>query len=365
MESSDYLFSKYDMRLVLESLIDKFTKQIDTLPAEVLSAEREPDTLASLEKEHTVYPLVLSPDKTTIDQQESLVDVRNDPLRSIFVIDKSRPALVPGFKVTYFVPYVGDKWLWETRASQFTNNPPSARVADSEVILEYTLPGSDITPTKDYYDKAISTIQVWIDFQKGQIDTYNAQLRPKLLSLISNRRTRLQSVMQQAEALGFPTRKKTETPKERQPTADRAGKPSSSRASGSIYEVALSFAGEDRAYVEKVASKLNEMRISVFYDKFEEANLWGTNLLDYLSNVYGKQSRFVVMFISKHYASKAWPTVERQSIQARAIRENRIVVLPARFDDTELPGLPSTVAYIDLREKTPDELAEAIARKLS
>ena len=46
MEGRDYLFSQYDMRLVLESLIEKFTKQIDTLPAEALSAEREPETLA-------------------------------------------------------------------------------------------------------------------------------------------------------------------------------------------------------------------------------------------------------------------------------------------------------------------------------
>jgi hypothetical protein len=363
MDGRDYLFNKYDMRLVIEGLIDKFTKQIDALPAEALSADRETGTLASLEKEHTIYPLVLFPEKTTIDQHEAQVDVRNDPMR--FVIDRSRPALVPGFTVTYFVPYTGDKWLWETRSSQFTLNPPSAKVTDSEVVLEYTLPGSDIAPTKGYYDRAVTTIQEWIGFQKGQIDTYNAQLRQKMVSLISSRRNRLQSVIQQAEALGFPAKKKTEPIAEKPPSGDKTKRPSSSGGSSRTYQVALSFAGEDRDYVEKVASKLKEMKISVFYDKFEEANLWGTNLLDYLSNVYGKQSRFVVMFISKHYAIKAWPTVERQSIQARAIRENRIVVLPARFDDTELPGLPSTVAYVDLRAKTPDELAEAIAKKLS
>ena len=41
------------------------------------------------------------------------------------------------------------------------------------------------------------------------------------------------------------------------------------------YEVTLSFAGEDREYVEEVAKVLKENNVSVFYDKFEEVNLWG------------------------------------------------------------------------------------------
>ena len=49
-----------------------------------------------------------------------------------------------------------------------------------------------------------------------------------------------------------------------------------------IYDVALSFAGEDRKYVEEVASFLKKNKIAVFYDYFEEENLWGKNLISYL-----------------------------------------------------------------------------------
>ncbi|MGP8049154.1 MAG: hypothetical protein ACLPYB_00960 [Desulfobaccales bacterium] len=34
------------------------------------------------------------------------------------------------------------------------------------------------------------------------------------------------------------------------------------------FDVALSFAGEDRKYVEEVASNLRKMGIKVFYDKY-------------------------------------------------------------------------------------------------
>ena len=43
------------------------------------------------------------------------------------------------------------------------------------------------------------------------------------------------------------------------------------------YQVALSFAGEQRSYVEEVARHLQEKAIGVFYDGFEKVRLWGTN----------------------------------------------------------------------------------------
>ena len=44
------------------------------------------------------------------------------------------------------------------------------------------------------------------------------------------------------------------------------------------YDVALSFAGEDRFYVDQVATILKEQGVSVFYDEFEEVDLWGKDL---------------------------------------------------------------------------------------
>ena len=51
------------------------------------------------------------------------------------------------------------------------------------------------------------------------------------------------------------------------------------------YDVALSFAGEQRAYVRQVAELLRRSNVSVFYDEFEEAKLWGKNLYTYLRDI--------------------------------------------------------------------------------
>jgi len=130
------------------------------------------------------------------------------------------------------------------------------------------------------------------------------------------------------------------------------------------YDVALSFAGEDREFVERAASAMRSKGIRVFYDRYEEAELWGKNLYTHLRDVYEKQASFTVIFISRHYAAKLWTNHERESAQSRAFEERREYILPARFDDTAVPGLPSTVGYIDLREKTPEQLTVLIDQKL-
>lgn len=130
------------------------------------------------------------------------------------------------------------------------------------------------------------------------------------------------------------------------------------------YDVALSFAGEDREYVERVAIFLREKQIKVFYDKFEEASLWGKNLYTHLSNVYQHKAKYTVIFISKSYSEKLWTNHERENAQARAFTENKEYILPARFDNTEIPGILNTTGYVDLKNYTPETLSLLIYQKI-
>jgi hypothetical protein len=130
------------------------------------------------------------------------------------------------------------------------------------------------------------------------------------------------------------------------------------------FDVALSFAGEDRQYVEEVASNLRKMGIKVFYDKYEIVTLWGKNLYDHLQDVYQNKARYTVFFISKDYAEKVWTNHERKSAQAKAFISNEDYILPARFDDTEIPGLLPTVFYINTSDYPPKEFAHLIKEKI-
>jgi TIR domain len=153
----------------------------------------------------------------------------------------------------------------------------------------------------------------------------------------------------------------------------RSGTPSSMRRVESEeprlsdkYHVALSFAGEDREYVEAVAAKLQDAGVLVFYDRFEETKLWGKDLYSYLSDIYQNRALYTVMFVSKAYEKKLWTNLERKAAQARAFSESKEYILPAVFDRAvEIPGLLKTTGYIALSGLTPENFADKILKKLS
>lgn len=139
---------------------------------------------------------------------------------------------------------------------------------------------------------------------------------------------------------------------------------SATSLTGATFQVALSFAGEQRSYVQRVATALTSVGIQHFYDDDQKVAMWGTNQVETLQRIYLDDSSSVVMFISREYAEKIWPSAERRAALSRALRERREYVLPVRFDDTALPGLDPDVSYLKAADYSPEQLAAAIADKL-
>jgi hypothetical protein len=131
------------------------------------------------------------------------------------------------------------------------------------------------------------------------------------------------------------------------------------------WDVALSFAGAQRPYVERVASALKARRVRCFYDADEQIELWGKYLAEELPAIYGEQAAAAAVFVSAEYAARDWTRLERRAALNRAVRERREYVLPARFDDTPLPGLLSDMVAVDLRGRPPEQFAAMIADKLA
>jgi len=129
------------------------------------------------------------------------------------------------------------------------------------------------------------------------------------------------------------------------------------------YDVALSFAGEDRDYVEQVAKVLEANGIKVHYDRFNQVQVWGRNLAEHFDDIYRNQAQYCVMFISENYAKKVWPSFEKRSALSREVIESGYI-LPARFDDTDILGIPPSKAYIDINQYNPKQFAQLVMEKL-
>lgn len=131
------------------------------------------------------------------------------------------------------------------------------------------------------------------------------------------------------------------------------------------FDVAISFATTERQYAEELAKMIRDAGFDVFYDDFYPEQLWGRDLIVFFDQIYRKQSKYCVIFVSTNYCERMWTNHERRSAQARALQEKgKEYILPIRVDNSELPGMPSTVGFLSLQEYNIDEIATILIRKL-
>lgn len=109
------------------------------------------------------------------------------------------------------------------------------------------------------------------------------------------------------------------------------------------WDVAISFAGENRTFAKFIDEQLRELDISVFYDRNYEDNylggLWSKQFLD----IFVNRSRLVVAILDQHHKDKVWPTFERDCFTPR-VPEGEVI--PVFLDGTIFPGIPTDLVSI-------------------
>ncbi|KUI08388.1 hypothetical protein AU191_11925 [Mycolicibacterium acapulense] len=123
------------------------------------------------------------------------------------------------------------------------------------------------------------------------------------------------------------------------------------------YDIAVSFAGEQRDFVHDVVRGFGLPNDRVFYDADYNPELLGDDLAELFTKLYRDEARYVAMFISREYAEKEWCRVERRAALRRRMTTKGAYILPIRLDTTkldEVEGLLGSVGDLDgLREGVP------------
>src|ERR1043165_8832914 len=133
------------------------------------------------------------------------------------------------------------------------------------------------------------------------------------------------------------------------------------------FRIAFSFAGERRDFVAEVAAILarrcGEERI--LYDKYHEAEFARYDLGIYLPKLYGEQADLIVPVLCPNYDVKRWTGWEWLHIYGLLTKSEGRRVMPARFERAEADGLSPAAGFIELDDKTPDDLALLILERLA
>lgn len=132
------------------------------------------------------------------------------------------------------------------------------------------------------------------------------------------------------------------------------------------YDLAFSFAGPDRDYVEETKDQCDVLGLRVMYDRDLSNEWWGTNFIAEQRRIYGARALFFVPFISVDYFSRPIPADEFATAMWTDVARGGGYILPVIIGDVVVPAdrLPPHVGYLRAEEYEPDELAHEMLRKV-
>jgi hypothetical protein len=132
------------------------------------------------------------------------------------------------------------------------------------------------------------------------------------------------------------------------------------------YDIAVSFAGEQRDYVSRTVDACKQLGLNVFYDKDKNNEWWGKNFIRQQRDVYSSKTRFFVPFISSEYLSKPVPMDEFEAAMMTAVKQGEGYILPVLMGDAEVPPdlLHPHIGYLRAEDFTPEALAQELQKRV-
>ncbi|MFC1410739.1 TIR domain-containing protein [Streptacidiphilus sp. N1-12] len=129
-----------------------------------------------------------------------------------------------------------------------------------------------------------------------------------------------------------------------------------------IYDLAVSFAGEHRDYVERAVRSCQQRGLRVFYDRDMNNEWWGRSFIREQREVYSSRTRYFVPFISTEYLAKPIPMDEFSAAMMTAVKQGDGYILPVLMDEVQVPSdlLHPHIHYLRAKDYSPEQLAEQL-----
>ena len=134
-----------------------------------------------------------------------------------------------------------------------------------------------------------------------------------------------------------------------------------------VFDVALSFPGEVRPFIENIVEEL-EKNIgpnSYFYDNNYVSQLARPSLDTLLQDIYRKRSRLIVVFLCSDYQRKKWCGIEFRAIKEIIMERDDKKIMFVKMDDGIVDGIFKTDGYIDGRKYQPKDIARFIQERIA
>ena len=212
MRGNGYLFFEEDLDAQLRARQQSVSHAVDRIPKDQFLVSSDQEVVDQVVAGLTVQPIVLHEESTTMNQDETQVDVSQDPMR-YFRDDRTGPFFIPGTKVGIDIPFTGEEWIFRYRTNPWSTVFPCADVQNGHLRLTIARPhDSDPSSFKTEYKREIKLIREYVDRARRQVHDYNGSLPDLVKQAVRDRRDRLERHGDIAALLNIPLATKLGVP---------------------------------------------------------------------------------------------------------------------------------------------------------
>jgi len=131
-------------------------------------------------------------------------------------------------------------------------------------------------------------------------------------------------------------------------------------------DIFISHSSQDSGIATEIVRALRAKGLRVFLAERDLAKLWGKDLEGAMRDVFPSKATAAMILLSSSYAGSRWCRFELASLMARVreIPESARLLLPVRLDESPVPAELASIAYLELKGKTPSELASLARDRL-
>jgi len=191
MRDRNLLFFEEDLDAQLRARQQQVACAVDGIPKDQFLVSSDQELVEHVVSGLTVEPLVLREEAMTMTQNETQVDVSDDPMR-LFSSGHSGPFYVPGTRVDIDIPFTGEEWIFRYRTNPWSLVFPRAEVQHNHLRLSISQPhDADPAQFKSISERELKLIREYVERAHKQVVGYNDSLPNLVQQSVNHRRDRL------------------------------------------------------------------------------------------------------------------------------------------------------------------------------
>ena len=255
MSTRQRMFSTRDLSDVLSERAQALAAEVESLGEDrALSASPE-DLVDHLVDAHGADQLEIDEAQIRIGYDDAQIDASS--LLDQDVLDRRRPAYVAGTRITFFVPFSGDRDLFFCRPSHFTLGAPHGAVTGRDLVLAYARTPERIATIRREFDSDLANVKRYLEWLASDIADFKARLRETANRAIAARREKLLNDRCLVASLGFPLKNRAGAPATyTSPQVRRRIAPRPLPAAGEPYQPEPALSDDDYELILSVVSNM-------------------------------------------------------------------------------------------------------------